>query len=111
MSMTTSGWLDRYVATREASLESITDLDRCGQGVVDREVRFATLTAAIRYFFAVHRPRRRALMDVDDRVFADLGLARRQFVEMAARASEARWSAYDPSLPPVANGNSRFRAA
>lgn len=111
MTMTTSGWLDRFVAAREASLESVTDLDRAGQGVVDRDVRLGTLTAAIRSFFAVHRPRRRALVDVDDRVFADLGLARRQVVELAARATEARWSAHDPSLPPVANANTRFRAA
>jgi len=109
--MTTSGWLDRYVAVRSASLESITDLDRAGQGVVDRDVRFGSLTAALRSFFSVHRPRRRSLADMDDRVFADLGLARRQVVEMAARATEARWSAYDPSLPRVANANTRFRAA
>ena len=62
--MSTSGWLDRYIAAREASLESVTDLDRAGQGVV-----------------------------------------------MAARATEARWTAYDPSLSRVANANSRFRAA
>lgn len=111
IAMTTSGWLDRYVAAREASLESVTDLDRAGQGVVDRDVRFGTLTAAIRSFLSVHRPRRRALADVDDKVLADLGLARRQIVEMAARATEARWTAYDPSLPRVANANSRFRAA
>lgn len=111
MTMTTSGWLDRYVAAREASLESVTDLDRAGQGVVDRDVRLGTLTAAIRSFFAVHRSRRRSLADMDDRVFADLGIARRQVVEMAARATEARWTAYDPSLPSVANANSRFRAA
>jgi hypothetical protein len=30
---------------------------------------------------------------------------------MAARATEARWTAYDPSLPAVANANTRFRAA
>ena len=40
-----------------------------------------------------------------------LGLARRQVMEMAVRATEARWSAHDPSLPPVANANTRFRAA
>lgn len=111
ITMTTSGWLDRYVAVREASLESVTDLDRAGQGLVDRDVRLGTLAAAVRSFFAVHRPRRRSLVDVDDRVFADLGLARRQVVEMAARATEARWTAYDPSLPAVANANTRFRAA
>jgi uncharacterized protein YjiS (DUF1127 family) len=111
ITMTTSGWLDRYVAAREASLESVTDLDRAGQGMVDRDVRLGTLAAALRSFLAVHRPRRRSLVDVDDRVFADLGLARRQVVEMAARATEARWTAYDPSLPAVANANTRFRAA
>lgn len=111
IAMTTSGWLDRYVAGREASLEAVTDLDRAGQGVVDRDVRLGSLTRAIRHFFSVHRPRRRALVDVDDRVFADLGLARRQVIELAARASEARWTAYDPSLPRVANANTRFRAA
>lgn len=109
--MTTSGWLDRYVAAREASLESVTDLDRAGQGVIDRDVRFGTLAGALRAFFAVHRPRRRALTDADDRVFADLGLARRQIVAIAARATEARWTAYDPSLPRVANANTRFRVA
>ncbi len=111
IAVTTSGWLDRYVAAREASLEAVTDLDRAGRGVVDRDVRLGTLTAAIRAFFAVHRPRRRSLADVDDRVFADLGLARRQVVELAVRATEARWSAYDPTLPRVANANTRFRAA
>ncbi|GHD54444.1 hypothetical protein GCM10017083_31960 [Thalassobaculum fulvum] len=111
VTMSTSGWLDRYIAAREASLESLTDLDRAGQGVVDRDVRFGTLTAALRSFFCVHRSRRRALTDMDDRVFADLGLARRQVVAMAARATEARWTARDPLLPPVANANSRFRAA
>lgn len=111
ITMTTSGWLDRYVAAREASLESVTDLDRAGKGVVDRDVGLGTLTAVLRSFFAVHRPRSRSLVDVDDRVFADLGLARRQVVEMAARATEARWTAHDPSLPPVANANTRFRAA
>jgi uncharacterized protein YjiS (DUF1127 family) len=111
MHMTTSGWLDRYVAAREASLEAVTDLDRAGQGVVDRDVRLGTLTAAIRSFFAVHRSRRRALADVDDRIFADLGIARRQIVELAARATEARWTAYDPTLPRIANANTRFRAA
>ncbi len=111
ITMTTSGWLDRYVAARAASLEAVTDLDRAGQGVVDRDVRLGTLSAVLRFFFAVHRPRRRSLADVDDRVFADLGIARRQVVELAARATEARWSARDPSLPPIANANSRFRAA
>lgn len=111
MHMTTSGWLDRYVAAREASLEAVTDLDRAGQGVVDRDVRLGTLTAAIRSFFAVHRPRRRALVDADDRIFADLGIARRQIVALAARATEARWTAYDPTLPRIANANTRFRAA
>lgn len=109
--MSTSGWLDRYIAAREASLESLTDLDRAGQGVVDRDVRFGTLVSALRSFFSVHRPRRRALLDMDDRVFADLGLARQQVVEMAVRATEARWAVHDPMLPPVANANSRFRAA
>lgn len=111
MTMTTSGWLDRYVAAREASLESVTDLDRAGRGVADRDVRLGTLTAAVRSFFAVHRQRRCSLLDVDDRIFADLGLARRQVVEMAARATEARWTVHDPSLPSVANVNTRFRAA
>ena len=111
MTPSTSGWLDRYVASREASLESVTDLDRAGQGVVDRDVGLGTLSRAVRSFFAVHRPRRRSLVDVDDRVFADLGIARRQVVELAARATEARWTAHDPSLPSVANANSRFRAA
>ena len=109
--MSTSGWLDRYIAGREASLESLTDLDRAGQGVVDRDVRFGTLAAALRSFFSVHRPRRRALNDMDDRVLAFPGPARRLVVERAARATEARWTAYDPSLPPVANANPRFRAA
>ena len=107
----TSGWLDRYIAAREASLESVTDLDRAGQGVVDRDIRFGTLASVLRSFFAVHRPRRRSLVDVDDRVFADLGLARQQIVALAARATEARWTAYYPSLPRIANANTRFRAA
>lgn len=111
ITMTTSGWLDRYVAAREASLESVTDLDRAGQGVADRDLSLGLLTAALRSFFGVHRPRPRPLADLDDRGFADIGLARREVVEMAARATEARWSVHDPSLPRVANASTRFRAA
>src|SRR3546814_9908230 len=111
ITMTTSGWLDRYAAAREASLESVTDLDRAGQGVVDRDVRLGTLAAAIRSFFTVHRPRRRSLVDVDDRVFADLGLVPRQVVALAARATEARWAVHDPPLPSVATALPGFRAA
>ena len=109
--MTTSGWLDRYAATRAASLDAVTDLARAGQGVADRAVRLSSLLSAIRNVFAIHRSRSSELIDANDRVFADLGIARRQVIALAARATEARWSAYDPSLSRVANVNAKYRAA
>lgn len=109
--MTTSGWLDRYAATRAASLDAVTDLDRAGEGVADRGVRLGTLLSAIRNAVAIHRARPSQLVDANDRVFADLGIARRQVVELAARATEARWSGYDASLSRFANGNIKRRAA
>ncbi|NQW12549.1 MAG: hypothetical protein HQ481_22005 [Alphaproteobacteria bacterium] len=109
--MTTSGWLDRYAAARAASLDAVTNLDRAGQGVADRAVGLGTLLSAIRNVFTIHRSRSTSLIDVNDRVLADLGIARRQVIELAARATEARWSAYDPSLSRIANGNAKYRAA
>lgn len=105
-----SSWMHRTIASRDAALSSVTDLDRAGRAIVDTRIDLSGLVNAIRQFLGVHKKRRSPLADLFDRDLTDLGLVRLQLGDADDRIDDARWTAYDPRLPKVANSNRRNRS-
>jgi hypothetical protein len=111
-----SSWMSLTLSARDAVSSSVTDLDHAGRALVDLpSFSIAGLLGVVGRVFGSATKRSGAKRAVGvsglfDRDLTDLGLVRLQLASADERSDNARWTAYDPRLPRIANNNSRGRA-
>ena len=106
-----SSWMSLTISARDAASSSVTDLDRAGQAIVEiRSFSLSDIVSAVRDLFSGATRRPAAVTGLFDRDLTDLGLVRLQLASTDERVDDARWTAYDPRLPQVANSNNRGRS-
>lgn len=105
-----SSWMALHLTSRDVVSSSVTDIDRAGRVLSDLpSFSIEGLVTAARRLFGSATKRSAAVSGLFDRDLTDLGLVRLQLATADERSDNARWTAYDPRLPQVANSNSRGR--